>query len=72
MKSIVEAVATHAQAFPEKFCIADRKQEFTYRGYWECIYGYAKHLQDIGVENGDAVVGRNSQTVDALVAVLAI
>lgn len=37
MRSIVEAVALHAQEFPEKFCIADRKNELTYRGYWECI-----------------------------------
>lgn len=72
MNSIVEAVAKHAIENGEKFCIADKKNEFTYRQYWECIYGYAKHLQELGVEKGDCVVVRNSQSVETLVAGLAI
>ena len=72
MRSIVEAVAVHAQENPEKFCIADRKNELTYRGFWEAICGYAKHLQDLGVKKGDAVVVHNSQTIETLVAGLSI
>ncbi len=72
MNSIVEAVAIHAKTHPEKFCIADRKNEFTYRGYWECIFGYAKHLQDLGIKKGDCVVVRNSQSIETVVTGLAI
>lgn len=72
MNSIVEAVAQHAKEFPEKFCIADRKHEFTYREYWECIYGYANHLQELGIGSGDCVVVRNSQSIETLAAGLAV
>lgn len=72
MKSIIEAVAVHAQNNPEKFCIADRKNEFTYKAYWECIAGYAKHLQELGIQKGDCVIVRNSQSIETLVAGLAI
>lgn len=72
MQSIVEAVALHAQVEPEKFCLADSTNELTYRGYWECIFGYAKHLQKLGVGKGDCVVVRNSQNIKVLVTGLAI
>ena len=72
VQSIVEAVALHAQEEPEKFCLADGTAELTYREYWECIFGYAKHLQKLGVEKGDCVVVRNSQNAKTLAAGLAI
>lgn len=72
MRSIVESVALYAKEQGEKFCIADRKNELTYRDYWEGIYGYAKHLQDLGIKNGDAIVVHNSQSVETLVSGLAI
>ncbi len=72
VQSIVEAVASHAQATPDKFCLADGRKELSYRGYWECIYGYAKHLQQLGIGKGDCVVVRNSQDVEVLVCGLAI
>ena len=71
-ESIVEAIALHAQATPDKFCIADGRNELTYREYWECIMGYAKHLQELGITKGDCVVVRNSQNVPMLVTGLAI
>lgn len=71
-QSIVEAVALHAQEQTDKFCLADGRTELTYRGYWECIFGYAKHLQELGVGKGDCVVVRNSQNVEVLTAGLAI
>ncbi len=72
MQSIVEAVAAHARALPEKFCIADSRRELSYRGYWECISGYAAHLRDLGVGVGDRVVVRNGQNLDTVTAGLAI
>ncbi|MBO5371427.1 MAG: acyl--CoA ligase [Lachnospiraceae bacterium] len=72
MKSIVEAVASHAKVHPDKLCLADGKRELDYRGYWECIYGYAKYLQSKGIAAGDPVVVRNGQNIETLVAGLAI
>ncbi len=72
MKSIVEAIAIHSQNTPEKFCITDKKNEFTYRHYWECIFGYAEHLKTIGIKPNDAVLVHNDQSVSTLVAGLAI
>ena len=72
VQSIVEAVALHAQKNPDKLCVADGKKELTYREYWEAIFGYAKHLQELGVKKGDCVVVRNSQNVEVLTTGLAI
>ncbi len=72
VQSIVEAIALHAQENPDKFCLADGRKELTYRGYWECILGYAKHLQELGVEKGDCVVVRNAQNIETLTTGLAI
>lgn len=71
-QSIVEAIALHAKENPEKFCLADSSDELTYREYWESIFGYAKHLQQLGIGRGDCVVVRNSQNVKVLTAGLAI
>ncbi len=71
-ESIVEAVALRAKEAPDAFCLADGRKELSYRGYWECIYGYAKHLQELGVERGDCVVVRNSQNIEMLTTGLAI
>lgn len=72
VRSIVEAVALHAKETPDKFCLADGRNELTYRGYWEHICGYAKHLQELGIKKGDCVVVRNSQSMETLVTGLAI
>lgn len=71
-ESIVEAIALHAQATPDKFCLADGRNELTYREYWECIFGYAEHLQELGIGRGDCVVVRNSQNAAMLTTGLAI
>lgn len=72
VQSIVEAVALHAQEEPEKLCIADGRNEWTYREYWEYISGYAKHLKLAGIKKGDCVVVRNSQDGNMLAAGMAI
>lgn len=72
IESIVQAVALHAQENPEKFCLADGRNEFNYRQYWECIFGYAKHLRELGIGKGDCVVVRNAQNAATLTTGLAI
>lgn len=72
VRSIVEAVARHAQTQPDKFCLADSKNDVTYRGYWECIFGYAAHLRELGVGPGDRVVVKNGQNMATAVCGLAI
>ena len=72
LNSIVEAIAKYSLETPDKLCIADRKREYTYREYWENIYGYAKYLRDQGIKKGDCIVVRNSQSVETLIAGLAI
>lgn len=72
MNSIVEAVATYAKEQPDKFCLADGKNELTYREYWEHIAGYALYLKECGVKRGDRVVVRNSQNIEFVTAGLAI
>ena len=72
MRSIVEAVARHAQSQPDKFCLADSRNDVTYREYWECISGYAAHLRELGVGHGDRVVVKNGQNMETAVCGLAI
>lgn len=72
VQSIVEAVAGYAQSQPDKFCLADARKEVSYREYWECIYGYACHLRELGVTAGDRIVVRNSQNMEMAVCGLAI
>lgn len=71
-QSIVEAVCSHASKTPEKFCAADGRYEFTYRTFWEHIYGYAAHLKEMGIGKGDHVVVRNTQNTVMLITGLAI
>ncbi|MBQ8198893.1 MAG: acyl--CoA ligase [Lachnospiraceae bacterium] len=72
MHSIVEAIATYAAKQPEKLCVADGKNTFTYLQYWEHIAGFARQLAECGVKPGDCVVVRNSQNAAFLTAGLAL
>lgn len=72
IRSIVEAVAVHALETPEKFCLADGRNEYTYQSYWEHIAGYAQYLKELGIGKGDHVVVRNSQNCATTIAGLAI
>lgn len=72
IRSIVEAVALHAEEHPDKFCAADGKNEFTYGEFWAHICGYAEHLKELGIQKGDHVVVRNSQNAATLITGLAI
>ncbi len=72
VSSIVEAVAGYAQSQPEKLCLADARNEATYREYWEYIFGYAKKLRNLGIKKGDRVVVKNAQDMETAVCGLAI
>lgn len=72
VQSIVEAVACHAQSQPDKFFLADSRRDVTFREAWEHVFGYARHLQEIGVMSGDKVVVRNSQNMEMAICGLAI
>lgn len=72
VQSIVEAVALHAQERPDRLCLADSSGDVSYRCYWECIFGYAKHLRALGIGRGDCVVVRNAQNIETAAAGLAI
>lgn len=72
IRSIVEAVALHAQEAPEKFCAADGRYEFTYAAFWSHICGYAVHLKELGITKGSHVVVRNAQNTATLITGLAI
>lgn len=72
VSSIVEAVALHAKENPDRLCLADGRNEYTYCGFWKQICGYAQRLKQYGVEKGDHVVVRNSQNAATLIAGLAI
>lgn len=72
IRSIVEAIARFAQTQPDKFCLADSRNDVSYRGYWECIFGYAAHLGELGVGRGDRVVVKNGQNMETAVCGLSI
>lgn len=72
VQSIVEALAGYAQTQPDKFFLADSRKDLTYLGGWQCVYGYAAHLKELGVEPKDKVVVRNAQNLETVISGLAI
>ena len=62
-KSILELIQRHAKQFPDKLCIADRKQAITYGGLLHKICAVARYLTDQGVEKGNVVGLRSAQSV---------
>lgn len=70
--SIVEAVFCHAQAQPEKLCLADDNYSVTYREYADMIAKYAGCLSQEGISKGDRVVVEACQTIDYLAIELAL
>lgn len=60
-ESIIEAVAATAVSTPDKFCIADVKNEYTYGEFYSKVCGAARKLLDMGIKKGDMVVIKNLQ-----------
>lgn len=72
MKSIVEAVFTHANSFPDKLCLVDELESVTYGEYVHRIKCFANALCKYGVKRGDRVVIEASQTINYLAFELAV
>ena len=68
VRSIVEALAEYAKVQPDKLFLADGKVELTYLNAWKCVYGYAVHLRELGIQRGDHVVVRNSQNAQLVIS----
>jgi len=72
--SIVEAVAHHANHSPEKVCLIESAsgRECTYGSLWKHILSFSKRLRQAGLKNGENVVVRTEQTIDFIIAGLAV
>lgn len=71
-ESIVEAVAHHANNTPHKICVCEDDKTCTYKELWEMIRRFAERIKSEGLETGDRVVVKASQTIDYLVASFAV
>ena len=71
-RSVVEAVFSYSETQPDKLCLADESRAVTYAQYKEEICRMAAALKAMGIEKGDRIVIEASQTVDFLVAELAM
>lgn len=72
VRSVVEAVFTHAQTQPEKLCIADESRALTYAEYKNEICRLAYQLTQMGIKKDDKVVVEAFQTVEYLALELAV
>ena len=71
-RSVVEAVFSYSETQPDKLCLADESRAVTYAQYKEEICRMAAALKAMGIEKGDRIVIEASQTVEFLVAELAM
>lgn len=70
--SIVEAVAKHAEKYPDRLCLADDRGSVSYRAFYDMILRYAAYLREGGIEHGDYVVVEAAQSIEYLATELAI
>ena len=61
--SILEAIASHAQNYPDQVCIAERNKTCTYAELWKQIVNTASYLQAHGIQDGERVMLYASQTI---------
>lgn len=66
-KSIVEYLAIHASENPLKIAVVANGIETTYSELWKLVRGYASYLFRKGIQKGDFVVTRASQSLDFVV-----
>ena len=73
-RSIVEAVAHHANHTPDKVCLIESAsgKECTYSSLWKHILSFSKQLKQAGLKSGENVVVRTEQTIDFIIAGLAV
>ncbi|MBQ4596604.1 MAG: acyl--CoA ligase [Firmicutes bacterium] len=70
--SVVENIANHAAANPDKLALADSKQALTYGQLWKCIYGLSQKFKEMGVGFEKCAVVECNQSVDYMICDLAI
>lgn len=70
--SVVEAVAYHAKHTPEKICLIDKEKKYTYSKLWNCLKNFNIYLKKSGLNDGDRVIIKNSQSIDTVVAMLGV
>ncbi|MDO4745717.1 MAG: class I adenylate-forming enzyme family protein [Bacillota bacterium] len=70
--SVIENIANHADAMPEKLALADNKQSLTYSELWTRIYGLSQVFRSMGVKDENCAVVECNQSVDYMICGLAI
>ncbi len=70
--SVVENIAHHAEATPDKLCLADSKCALSYGNAWKRIYALSHKLSEMGVTHGRCVVVECNQSVDYMICEFAI
>ncbi len=70
--SIVENLAHHALANPDKLCLADERKALTYKEVWDAACGLAIKLESLGVSREKCVVVECNQSVDYMVCEFAV
>ncbi|WP_428244978.1 class I adenylate-forming enzyme family protein [Eubacterium sp. Marseille-QA0814] len=72
ISSIVEALKINAEKTPDKLCVGDKKNQVTYKQFWNMVKKAAVYLQEKGVQKGDMVVIRGAQKVEFLLGVFSV
>jgi len=71
-KSVVEYVAGYAASTPDKVAVVVNSEETSYKQLYEMVCGYCNYLQKAGLQKGDIVVTKASQSLDYVVLYLAV
>lgn len=71
-KTILDSIKKHAIERSNKICIADKKEQLTYKQMWELINSAAFFLKKNGIKEGDVVVIKSVQKIEFLVVTLAV
>ena len=72
ISSIVEALKINAEKTPDKLCVGDKKNQVTYKEFWNMVKKASVYLQEKGVQKGDMVVIRGAQKVEFLLGVFGV
>lgn len=71
-KTVVEYLYKHAKETPEKIAVIAEGKKTSYSELADLAHGYASFLSSKGLKKGDIAVVRASQTLDYVVAYLAV
>ncbi len=65
--TVLQCIKTHAKKTPDKMAVADVDTALCYREYWDKIQHAAGFLKSIGIQKGEYILIKASQTVEFLV-----